>query len=213
MRLARFELRRFLRARLTAAALVVLAVIPLLYGALYLAAFWDPYGNLDRIPVALVNEDQPVPAPDGSPVSAGRDLTDALLDRHVFGWHQTDAGDAARGLEDGRYHLVFRIPRDFSRNLAGNPDPARTPAQGQLEVLDNDATNYLSGLLARTAFTEIRTAAEHSASARYFDRMLIGFTDLKAKTRDAASGARQLADGAAQARAGADRLARGLDAA
>ena len=70
MRLARFELRRFLRGRLTAAALVVLAVIPLLYGALYLAAFWDPYGNLDRIPVALVNEDQPVRAPDGSPVSA-----------------------------------------------------------------------------------------------------------------------------------------------
>src|SRR2546430_16460934 len=110
MRLARFELRRFLRGRLTAAALVVLAVIPLLYGALYLAAFWDPYGNLDRIPVALVNEDQPVPVPDGSPVSAGRDLTDPPLDRHVFGWHQTDAGDAPRGLEDGRDHLAIRTP-------------------------------------------------------------------------------------------------------
>ena len=72
MRLARFELRRFLRGRLTAAALVVLAVIPLLYGALYLAAFWDPYGNLDRIPVALVNEDRPVQAPTGEVVHAGQ---------------------------------------------------------------------------------------------------------------------------------------------
>jgi hypothetical protein len=46
VKLASFELRRFLRARITAAALVVLAVIPLLYGALYLYAFWDPYGRL-----------------------------------------------------------------------------------------------------------------------------------------------------------------------
>jgi putative membrane protein len=211
MRLARFELRRFLRGRLTAAALVVLAVIPLLYGALYLAAFWDPYGNLDRIPVALVNEDQPAKATDGSTVSAGRDLTDALLDRHVFGWHRTDLADAKRGLADGRYHLVFRIPPDFSRDLAGNPDPAAAPARGQLQVIDDDATNYLSGLLARTAFTEIRAAAEHSASATYFDRMLIGFTDLKTQTRQAADGAGQVADGAGQARDGADQLAGGVD--
>jgi putative membrane protein len=206
MRLARFELRRFLRGRLTAAALVVLAVIPLLYGALYLAAFWDPYGNLDKIPVALVNEDKPA-----GDVHAGQDLTNELLDRHVFGWHVTDEKDAERGLESGRYHLIFRIPGDFSAALAGNPDPAKAPAKGRLEVIDNDATNYLSGLLARTAFTEIRTAAEHSAAAKYFDRMLIGFTDLKAKTQEAANGAGQLASGAGQAHGGANDLANGAD--
>ena len=52
--LAWLELRRFFRGRLTTAAVVVLAVIPLLYGALYLAAFWDPYGRLNHIPAALV---------------------------------------------------------------------------------------------------------------------------------------------------------------
>src|SRR3954463_11294302 len=191
MKLALFELRRFNRALLSRLALIVLTLIPLLYGALYLAAFWDPYGNLDKIPVALVNEDRPA-----GDVHAGRDLTSELLARHVFGWHVTDEKDAERGLESGRYHLISRIPSDFSAAVAGNPDPAKTPAKGRLEVIDNDATNYLSGLLARTAFTEIRTAAEHSAAARYFDRMLIGFTDLKAKTQEAANGAGQLASGA-----------------
>ncbi|OLB73725.1 MAG: ABC transporter permease, partial [Actinobacteria bacterium 13_2_20CM_2_71_6] len=211
MRLARFELRRFLRGRLTAAALVVLAVIPLLYGALYLAAFWDPYGNLDKIPVALVDEDRPATAADGSVVHAGDDLATQLVDRHVFGWHRTGERDAERGLEDGRYHLVFHIPADFSRSLAESPDPAKSPAKGRLEVIDNDATNYLSGLLGRSAFTEIRMAAEHSAAARYFDRMLIGFTDLKDKTREAADGAGQLADGAGRLAGGASRVAAGAD--
>ena len=58
MKLALFELQRFRRALLSRLALLVLTLIPLLYGALYLWAFWDPYGNLKEIPVALVNEDR-----------------------------------------------------------------------------------------------------------------------------------------------------------
>ncbi|CAM5528005.1 hypothetical protein SALBM311S_02241 [Streptomyces alboniger] len=57
-RLAALELRRFGRGKLPRAALVALLVLPLLYGALYLWSFWDPYGRLDRIPVALVNDDR-----------------------------------------------------------------------------------------------------------------------------------------------------------
>src|SRR5205823_3845697 len=129
----------------------------------------------------------------------------------VFGWHRTDERDAERGLADGRYHLILHIPADFSADLVSGPDPAATPAQGRLEVVDNDATNYLSGLLARSAFSEIRAAVEHSAAAKYFDRMLIGFTDLKAKTQQAADGAGQLADGAGQASGGAAQLADGAD--
>ena len=117
------------RGRLPRAALAVLTVIPLLYGALYLYAFWDPYGNLDRIPVALVNADRPATASDGTVVHAGQDLTDELIDRRVFGWHVTDAEDAAAGLRSGRYHLVFSIPADFSAIAGGQPGagPAGPP--------------------------------------------------------------------------------------
>ena len=63
-RLAALELRRFGRGKLPRAALVALLVLPLLYGALYLWSFWDPYGRLDRIPVALVNDDKGAKAGD-----------------------------------------------------------------------------------------------------------------------------------------------------
>ena len=48
-RLAALELRRFGRGKLPRAALVALLLLPLLYGALYLWSFWDPYGRLDRV--------------------------------------------------------------------------------------------------------------------------------------------------------------------
>ncbi|MDO3700622.1 YhgE/Pip domain-containing protein [Micromonospora sp. C28SCA-DRY-2] len=210
LRLARFELRRLTRGRLPRAALAVLTVIPLLYGALYLYAFWDPYGKLDRIPVALVNADRPATAADGSPVRAGQDLTDELLDRRVFGWHVTDPRDAAAGLRSGRYHLIFSIPADFSATLAAGPEPDRPARRGELKLVNDDATNYLSGLLARSAFGEIRAAAAESAAKDYFARMLVGFTDARAETARAADGAGQLADGLGRSEAGAGTIADGL---
>lgn len=200
------ELRRFGRHRLTRAALAALTVVPLLYGALYLAAFWDPYGNLKRIPVALVVADQPATTADGEVVDAGRDLADELVAREVFGWVPTTAADARRGLATGAYRLVLEIPEDFSRSLADAPDARESAHAGRLIVTSDDGTDYLSGLLARSAFTEIRAAAASSAATKYFDRMLLGFTDLKTQTAQAADGAAQLADGTSDASAGADKL-------
>lgn len=209
--LAGLELRRFLRGRLTAAALVVLAVIPLLYGALYLYAFWDPYGRLNHIPAALVVEDRPATATDGTPVHAGQDLADELIRREVFDWQVTDERHAEQGLDSGKYQILLRIPADFSADLVTGPDEHATARAAELRAVSDDATNYLSGVFARTAFDEVRAAAASSASAGYFDKMLIGFTDLKAQTEKAADGADDLRDGAGSAESGADRLAGGLD--
>ncbi|GAA1526309.1 YhgE/Pip domain-containing protein [Dactylosporangium maewongense] len=211
MRLARFELRRFTRAPITVAALVVLALIPLLYGALYLWAFWDPYGNMRHIPVAVVNADRPATAADGSTVHAGDDLTAKLLRRDVFGWQQTTEAAARKGLADGRFQLVFEIPADFSASLVTPPDPDRDPTGGRLLVVNDDATNYLTGQLSRSVFTEVRASAAASVAGGYFDRMLIGFTDLKSQTAQAADAAGQLSAGATQAGAGAGSLVSGLD--
>jgi putative membrane protein len=204
------ELRRFLRGRLTAAALVVLAVIPLLYGALYLYAFWDPYGRLNHVPAALVVADRTATTSDGSKVHAGKDLADELIKRQIFDWHVTDERSAESGLESGTYHLMLRIPADFSAELVTGPDENAEPRMAQLQVVSDDATNYLSGVFSRTAFDEVRAAATASASAGYFDKMLVGFTDLKQQTQQAANGANKLHNGTADAASGADQLAGGL---
>ena len=86
-RLAALELRRFGRGKLPRAALVALLVLPLLYGALYLWSFWDPYGRLDKIPVALVNADKGATA-DGKKITAGDDITKGLHDSKTFDWQE-----------------------------------------------------------------------------------------------------------------------------
>ncbi|MFF8674773.1 YhgE/Pip family protein [Streptomyces sp. NPDC015242] len=206
-RLAALELRRFGRGKLPRAALVALLVLPLLYGALYLWSFWDPYGRLDRIPVALVNDDKGATA-DGRRIAAGDDIAKGLRDSKTFDWREVSAAEARRGVEDGTYYLSLTMPADFSRRIASSS--GNTPETGALQVHTNDANNYIVGQISRTVFGEVRRAASTKTSRSFLDRIFVSFSDIHGKTVQAAKGADKLKGGIGKAEKGSKDLADGL---
>ncbi|MFJ5970867.1 YhgE/Pip family protein [Streptomyces sp. NPDC093060] len=220
-RLAALELRRFGRGKLPRAALVALLVLPLLYGALYLWSFWDPYGRLDRIPVALVNDDKGATA-GGKKITAGDDIVAGLRDSKTFAWHEVSDAEARKGVEDGTYYLSLTMPADFSDRIASSSGDS--PETGALRVRTNDANNYIVGQISRTVFNEVRTAASTKASRTFLDKIFISFSGIHDKTVTAAEGAdrlkgglgkaekgsKDLADGLTDAKSGSGKLSRGL---
>ncbi|MFF9620791.1 YhgE/Pip family protein [Streptomyces griseosporeus] len=206
-RLAALELRRFGRGRLPRAALAALLLLPLLYGALYLWSFWDPYGRLDRIPVALVNADRGATA-DGRKITAGDDIAERLRDSRTFDWHEVDAEEARRGVEDGTYYLSLTMPSDFSARIASSS--GATPEASALQVRTNDANNYIVGQISRSVFSEVRTAASTKTARSFLDRIFISFSDIHDKTVKAADGADKLSSGIGKAEKGSKDLADGL---
>ncbi|SKA03066.1 putative membrane protein [Marinactinospora thermotolerans DSM 45154] len=208
-RVAGLGLLSFLRAPLPAATLAALILIPLLYSGLYLWSFWDPFDRLERLPVALVNEDRAVTV-DGSRLHAGADLTDELLKRGDLDWHAVGAETAARGVADGSYYLSLTIPHDFSAHLATPADPEAEPVPAELEAHFNDANGYIVREVVGAVFVEIKDAAGATAAARYLDRIFLGFNEIHSRTEEAAHDTAKLAEGADDAKSGADRLASGL---
>ncbi|MGW0467304.1 YhgE/Pip family protein [Streptomyces sp. NPDC003027] len=206
-KLAALELKRFGRGKLPRAALVAILLLPLLYGALYLWSFWDPYSRLDRIPVALVNEDRGATAA-GKKINAGEDITEGLRESKVFEWHEVSDAEAREGVEDGTYYLSLTMPGDFSSRIASSSGDA--PETGALKVRTNDANNYIVGQISRTVFSEVRTAASTKSSRSFLDRIFISFSDIHDATEKAAKGAGQLKDGADRAKKGSKNLADGL---
>ncbi|MER7507610.1 YhgE/Pip domain-containing protein [Streptomyces lavendulae] len=209
-KLAALELKRFGRGKLPRAALVALLLLPLLYGALYLWSFWDPYSRLDKVPVALVNADQGTTV-DGKRLDAGGEITKKLHGSKTFDWHEVSQAEAAKGLENGKYYLSLTMPADFSAKIAssGGADPTTSA----LQVRTNDANNYIVGSISRTVFAEVRSAASANASRGFLDKIFVSFSDLHDKTAEAADGADKLKDGAGKAQQGAKELADGLDTA
>ncbi|NEB75866.1 YhgE/Pip domain-containing protein [Streptomyces sp. SID14478] len=206
-KLASLELRRFGRGKLPRAALVALLLLPLLYGALYLWSFWDPYGRLDKIPVALVNDDKGATAA-GRKVSAGDDITKGLYDSDTFAWHEVGAAEARRGVEDGTYYLSLTMPEDFSKRIASSSGDS--PETGALQVRTNDANNYIVGQISRTVFSEVRSAASTNASRSFLDKIFVSFSDIHDATQKAAKGADDLEGGIGKAKKGSKDLADGL---
>ncbi|CAM4374867.1 YhgE/Pip domain-containing protein [Nocardiopsis rhodophaea] len=205
LRLGGLSVRSFFRSPLPVAALVALALIPLLYSGLYLWSFWDPFGNMKNLPVALVNEDEPVTV-DGEETHAGQDITDELLEGGDLDWRLVDADEAASGVADGRYYVSLTIPEDFSANLASPSEDDDEPVPAMLEAHYNDANSYIVRQLMKSAFKEIQSAAGKNATGEYLDSMFLGFNEIHGKTEEAADGAGQLADGTDDAKDGSGKL-------
>lgn len=202
------ELKRFRVGTLPRVAILVLLFIPLIYGALYLWGFWNPFGELDKLPVALVNEDAGAKTADGTAVNAGDQVVDKLVGGNDLSWREVDAEEAANGVKDGTYYFSVTIPKDFSKDVAS---AAGDDAQSaELDVRYNDSNSYLASLLGSNAMVRVRAAVAQSTSEATANTMIVGIDTLANGTKQAASGATQVAKGATSAHSGARQLTVGL---
>jgi putative membrane protein len=207
LRLGGIEARRVFGHPLIAVAACVITLVPLLYGALYLWAFWNPYGHIKDMPVALVNKDVTARSGDTT-ISAGADIVRELKDGNVFKWEAMSATEASAALREHRVYAALTIPRDFSARLASADSSA--PLQARLGVTTNDADNMLAGQIGTRVYTEVRDAAARSAVSGYLDAMFVGFANARSGMADASDGAATLHSGLVDARSGSVRLSGGL---
>jgi putative membrane protein len=204
------EIKRFGRSRMTRAAIVVLMLLPLVYGALYLWAFWDPFGNVNKMPVALVNSDRGAVV-SGQQVNAGAEIAKSLATDGSLDWHVVDSAQARSGVEHGTYYFMLELPADFSEAIA-SPLTGQ-PKKADLVAVYNDANNYVSSSIGRTAISQVLNAVSSRISGQAVNQVLSVVVSSGAGIKQAADGASQLADGATQIDDGAGQLAAGLHSA
>src|SRR4051794_24937948 len=111
------ELKRFKKGRMPKIALVAIILMPLLYGAMYLWAFWNPFGQVQHLPIALVNNDRGAVV-DGTALNAGTEITDQLVAGGDLDWQTVSAAEAQDGVRHGRYYFALEIPAGFSAAVA-----------------------------------------------------------------------------------------------
>ncbi len=203
------ELKRFRAGTLPKIAVAVLLFIPLIYGALYLWAFWAPDHHMDRLDIALVNEDKAVTMADGTTLAAGDTVVDQLLEDGQLGWIMTDAADAAKGVDDGTYAFAATIPSDFSSSIAGIEKG--DAESGRIVVTYNDTNGFLATTLGQHAMISVRDAVADSVTEQTAQTMLGGVAQLADGITQAADAAGTLDTGANDLTGGLGDLAAGLD--
>lgn len=94
------------------AAIFVILFVPTLYSGTYLWANWDPYAHLERLPVAVVNEDVKVHYK-GKTYAIGNELVKELKKDKSFNWRFVNKEKADTGLKNNQYYFEIFIPDNF----------------------------------------------------------------------------------------------------
>lgn len=188
-------------------AVAILLFVPVLYAGLFMSGYWNPYGRLDELPVAVVNLDDGAEI-SGQQLDVGKDMVDELEKTNSFDYRFVNLEEADDGLESGKYYLSIVIPEDFSAKIASlNGD---NPEQAQLIYKTNPGNNYVSGQIGSTAVTKLKDEVSQNIIKTYTTTVMDSIKKLSDGFAQAGDGAGKLSEGAAGAKDGADRLQAGI---
>ena len=159
--MVREEWKRLLHNPLLIVVVAAIILIPSIYAGFFLASMWDPYGELDKLPVAVVNLDKGAEY-NGEDLEIGNDLVDKLKEDGSLDFAFVDQSEAEQGLRDGKYYMVVTIPEDFS--YKASTVTTSDPEKMQLLYETNPATNYVAMKLSESAMTKIEMSLDQKVS-------------------------------------------------
>lgn len=171
-------------------------IIPLMYSFFYLKAFWDPYGNLKTMPVAIVNEDK---GEKGE--NLGQDLVETIQEKDVMKFEVVDQQKAQDGLVNQDYYAVITIPSNFTTNLNNSENEDRQMTT--ITYSPNQKSNYLASQIIGKVVTQVEIELKGQIAEKVVDK-------LSAKLSEVPEQMEQVSDGAAIIKEGTNELENGM---
>lgn len=204
------ELNNAIKGKARKLVIGTVALIPLLYGSLYLWAFTNPYKTLDTVPVAVVVEDNGAII-NGKMRNIGNEIKTRLRNQkdgsEGFQWNFVDSAKANKGIKNGDYFMVATIPASFSKCIASAQYD--TPTKAKLHVKYDQASNMLASQIGKTAFHTLRSEISEAIAQEYWEHMFAKVNSASDSLGAAANGAGALHEGSKSLQGGINKLADG----
>lgn len=197
------EWKQLLRTRKMIVPMIAILFIPVLYAGMFLWAFWDPYANMEDLPVAVVNLDEGAEM-EGEQLTLGKELTETLIEDQTFKFTNVSKEEAEKGLGNQDYYVVIEIPENFSAHATTLLDD--NPEKLTIVYKPNEGFNFLSAQIGETAMDKIRAEVNEKVAATYAEKLFASITEMGDGFGDAADGAGKLQDGVEKLYAGASDL-------
>lgn len=202
------DLRFLLKNKIKLIGIIVVCFIPILYSCLYLYAFWNPYGKLDKLPIAVVNMDKGS-VKDNKQVNYGNDIIDSLKDNTTLNWVFTDYDDADSGVYKDKYYSMLVIPENFSKKITDSADGKIDKAA--ITYISNQKKNYLASQISSRVMVELKEGIANNISNNGTQVVVESLYKAKDGFKDAYDGSTQLNDGAAKLSDGTKELDNTMD--
>lgn len=197
------EWKKIRANKLLLVSFIVICCIPLLYASFFLKSMWDPYGQTQNLPIAVVNEDKAVVF-EGETLSAGEDVIKELKDDNSLDWNFVNSKEAAKGLRDKKYYMIVTFPENFSEN--GATVLSDSPEKMVIQYETNGGLNYLGEVFGEQAVKELQTKVSEKVTRAYVSAIFDKVEDMSGKLTEAADASSQIKDGTDKIREGNEEI-------
>ncbi|MCU7667665.1 YhgE/Pip domain-containing protein [Bacillus thuringiensis] len=197
------EWRSIFKNKMTLLSVIGLFFIPILYCGVFLWGFWDPYGKVDKLPVAVVNSDIEAKIDDKT-INVGKEFVDDLKDNDKFDWHFINKKEADEGLKKHKYYMIIEVPKNFSKKVATLND--KEPQRPELKYVQDESFNFVAAQIGKKAIEEIKNEVSHSISRQYADVVFDKIKEASDGFQEAADGSKEITDGMSKVNDGTDEL-------
>ena len=161
---------------------IVVMLIPLIYSFFYLKSYWNPYGNLNDMQIAVVNLDK-----GKDDKNQGNEFVQSLKDSDTFKICEVSKDEAEEGMEKGNYYATIEIPENFTECLESASTEDKQIAQ--ITYCPNQATNYLATQIVNSAVKTIELNLQSK-----IDKEIIA--NLASKLNEVPDSLQEISDGA-----------------
>lgn len=179
--------------------LCAIMIIPMIYACVFLGSMWDPYGQTDQLPVAVVNKDKEVEY-NGSTMDIGKQLSDKIAKNDSMDFNIVSSSKAQKGLIDGKYYMIITIPENFSKNATTLLDD--DPQTMMLTYTTNPQTNYVATKMDESAMAKVKAEISSTVTKTYSKILFKNVKTLSKGFKTAAEGSQKLSDGVNTAKDG-----------
>lgn len=188
--------------------LIAIIFIPSIYAVTFLKSMWDPYGELENIPVAVVNEDRSTTY-NGTKLDVGKDLTKNLKKSDAMDFEITSKKKAQDGLNTGKYYMTITIPNNFSKNATTLLN--KKPKKMELHYKTSAGHNYIASKMTSSAADKAAENVSKEVTHTYSKTMFSSIKQLSNGMSKAAKGSKKLGDGTSQLVSANQQMTTGLD--
>ena len=174
---------------------IVVLCIPLIYSFFYLKSYWDPYGNLTDLKVAIVNLDK-----GQDDTNQGNELVKELKDKDVLDLCVVDENQAKQGLQDGEYYATITIPSDFTECLNSASEEQKKVAT--ITYTPNQQQNYLASQIINKVVTATQMELQSKVGKEVVSTLADTLSAVPDSLQDISDGANEIYDGTSSLNSG-----------
>jgi putative membrane protein len=193
----------------------VAVITPLVIVGGLLGALSSAGDGLERVPVALVNNDQLIreTGDDGSEniIFASKPLVTELVtsDEFAVDWLVTNSSQARELLAAGDVYAIVEIPEGFS--LAVSTLDSDSPEQATFTIITDSSRSYLAGVLSDQIGQALAAGVSDEFGAGIMDGLFSAIVDISEGFQEIAEGSQSLASATQELSDGVSELASGYE--